>query len=55
MKRKAANHQALKNNHTPTESMADAEFSAEFNHENPKKYANRNSKKGLQGKTGTAK
>lgn len=51
MKRKAANHQALKNNSTPSESMAKTEFAAEYNHENPKKYANRNSKKGMQGQS----
>ncbi|WP_338781312.1 hypothetical protein [Metabacillus sp. FJAT-52054] len=51
MKRKAASHQALKNNNTPSESMAKTEIAAEFNHENPQKYANRNSKKGMQGKS----
>ncbi|MFC0273526.1 hypothetical protein ACFFIX_19220 [Metabacillus herbersteinensis] len=51
MKRKVAKNQAEKHTKTPTESLPDAEFAAEFNHENPMKAANRNSKKGKQGKS----
>ncbi|MFY4776812.1 hypothetical protein [Metabacillus sp. RGM 3146] len=49
MKRKAARNQAYKNNFTPTESLPDSEFAAEYSHEKSKKAANRNSKHGMQG------
>ena len=54
MKRKAARNQAVKNNTTPKESMADTEFAAEavYSSENPAKGANRNSKNGSKGRSG---
>ncbi|MED4532962.1 hypothetical protein [Metabacillus fastidiosus] len=50
MKRKVARDAAIKNNFTPKESMPDTEFSAAYDNENPMKGANRNSKKGSQGR-----
>ncbi|MRG86288.1 hypothetical protein [Salinibacillus xinjiangensis] len=49
-KRKTAYKAAKQNNKTPTESQPDMEFAAEYTDENVMKGANRNSKKGRQGK-----
>ncbi|MBB6453862.1 hypothetical protein HNQ94_002313 [Salirhabdus euzebyi] len=49
-KRKTAYDAAKQNNKTPTESTPDMEFAAEYTDENMKKGANRNSKRGRQGK-----
>lgn len=51
VKRKALRDTALKNNNTPSESFGDIEFSKEFmSREKLQRKANRNSKKGFQGK-----
>lgn len=50
VKRKVKHDAAQKNNLTPTESLPDNEFSAEYEGEDNVKGANRNSKKGRQGK-----
>jgi hypothetical protein len=50
MKRKATRNQAIKNNFTPTESLPDTEFAEINDDHDPMKGANRNSKKGKQGK-----
>ncbi|GER68146.1 hypothetical protein BpJC7_31120 [Weizmannia acidilactici] len=50
-KRKAVFDAAVKNNQTPKENLAETEFSAEFARgEEAIKGANRNSKKGRQGR-----
>ncbi|WP_204166738.1 hypothetical protein [Bacillus sp. CGMCC 1.16541] len=49
-KRKVAHDAATTNNNTPTESLPDTEFSVEYGGEDAIKGANRNSKKGRQGK-----
>ncbi|MFC3883354.1 hypothetical protein ACFOU2_07395 [Bacillus songklensis] len=49
-KRKVKNDAARNTNFTPTESMPNARYSEEFGEENVMKGANRNSKKGRQGK-----
>ncbi|MBG9811789.1 hypothetical protein [Priestia endophytica] len=52
-KRKVSFDAAKTNNQTPTESMPDTEFSAEYSGEDSHKAANRNSKKGRKGKKGS--
>lgn len=52
-KRKVYFDAAKTNNQTPTESMPDTEFSAEYSGEDSHKAANRNSKKGRKGKKGS--
>ncbi|WP_096154956.1 MULTISPECIES: hypothetical protein [Bacillus] len=49
-KRKVAFDAANNNNKTPKESLPDTEFSVEYEGEDKIKGANRNSKKGRQGK-----
>ncbi|KMJ58243.1 stage 0 sporulation regulatory protein [Bacillus sp. LL01] len=49
-KRKVAHDAAQNNNKTPKESLPDTEFSAEYQQEDMIRGANRNSKKGRQGK-----
>ncbi|WP_335870205.1 hypothetical protein [Bacillus sp. 2205SS5-2] len=51
VKRKAAKDAAVKNNKTPKENLMETEFSSEFAQgEDVAKAANRNSKKGRQGR-----
>ncbi|MDQ0229465.1 hypothetical protein [Metabacillus malikii] len=50
MKRKAARNQAIKHNFTPTESLPESEAYEINDDQDPMKGANRNSKKGKQGK-----
>ncbi|KKI93937.1 stage 0 sporulation regulatory protein [Bacillus sp. SA1-12] len=50
MKRKAARNQAIKHNFTPTESLPDSEVAEINDDQDQMKGANRNSKKGKQGK-----
>lgn len=50
MKRKAARNQAIKHNFTPTESLPKGEAREINDDQDPMKGANRNSKKGMQGK-----
>lgn len=49
-KRKVAFDAANNNNKTPKESLPDTEFAAEYNKEDMIRGANRNSKKGRQGR-----
>ncbi|MGY3718358.1 hypothetical protein ACWE42_22845 [Sutcliffiella cohnii] len=49
-KRKVARKAALKGTKTPTESLPDTEFSSAYEGEDSIKGANRNSKKGRQGR-----
>lgn len=49
-KRKVAHDAAKNNNKTPKESLPDTEFSAAYDKEDMIRGANRNSKKGRQGK-----
>jgi hypothetical protein len=49
-KRKVAHDAAVNNNKTPKESLPDTEFSAAYEKEDMIRGANRNSKKGRQGK-----
>ncbi|MDQ0223691.1 hypothetical protein [Metabacillus niabensis] len=50
MKRKVARNQALTHNNTPTESLPEGEAYEINDDQDPMKGANRNSKKGQQGK-----
>ncbi|WP_223701012.1 hypothetical protein [Sutcliffiella deserti] len=49
-KRKVSFDAAVNNNKTPKESLPDTEFAAEYQTEDMIRGANRNSKKGRQGK-----
>ncbi|MGD6848530.1 hypothetical protein [Rossellomorea aquimaris] len=52
MKRKAQYNAAEKNNQTPLKNKQEAEFSAEFTQgEDPSKGKNRNSSKGMKGRS----